>query len=1353
MTDLPPEAITKAMTGPRWAALVRTDIDVPGLRTWDHNLLRQSRVLVPVDVQALYVPAGDTEPYVRLPFILTAPDGQPPEPMPAPFAPGVPRAPGVHLHWALPDALLRGSLEDRRGQSNRLALPPLPDRWVVLRLTAPRDAVTPQVTGWVLESDTARVVPLTGWTGQPATGVPQLGRTLAADELDGTAGGSITWTAGYDAAVGRFAVHDPLTDLPAAGAVLDLATYLVAGWWSDPARDPLDGAQTDASLHVRLTDLGWSLTTDAEGGDGVDRSRAVVAARRETFVATAERYTARDAVVAADGRPDGATDGRRGLAAADALPVADRLRALAEPVQVFRSAFSAVADVAASVIATEPRWPRSTLLHGAVHGVPVTGAVVADGRPGADTLELALGHHGDDVAATLTAQGLGADTVDERRGLERVLSAFTAHLLPSLGSADGLVDVDEHEHGSGFAALPGGDGGVDRVTLGATAGPFDVGRAARGALARNPADASTATGPVGLASTLEWTGRDRTSLFSPAVLRSRVHAWQAPDPTRPERTEVREVRRPAPRFHRPLDPLVAVKGPRRSLRHGWDGRFSPDGRLLCRWPSQVPEGYAQLVDGSRLLPSIGSGALPPEVLALAREALTQSPYLWKWLAEVARSQRGIDAETAATRIGAEVMLRYGPSAVYDGASAAFTTSLTPDEGGPLRAAAGGPVPAVTGRLVADELRRFSLVQGVDASPVAVTAWSQPWIPMWLEWTAEVALADRFDGWTLGAVDLDPPAAPPPADPPADPPVRTLTGRSPLHTGTATTLAKSIEAWAHAEDALDVTNQGEADESTELLLSGLADAIEQLDIVTASLDGLGDQLLGLPTDDGVLRPRSADGSLGRLAPVGDPQLVIAGSMRLTAARIVDAFGRLLDLPVDRLRVPARDEVAAEQPAPPPDGPPPDEGPDGPPIAPEPGLRVRPRLTRPARWLFRFVDAAAPADPATPPAEATIDQADPRSAVNPVAGFLLPDHIDEALEVFDVAGQPLGQLMESGVGGGVQWEIAPGRTGPADAGPLYGVDGSARFLGHFAAGMVAADAAARGGLPVGTDQPESGLSAFLRAVDSTLWTVDTYASLGSEHIAGLVGRPLAVVRATLRLDVDDDLDELDLSDSARREARERAYRELADRAFPVRLGELTRSDDGLLAFFVDDDYQHVHLVDKVVRDAATDSGRWQGHFGRLGQTPVVPGERAISHPYVVAEDELRVHPGQVVRLTLLMNPAGKVHLTSGVLPRKSLQLARDWVRPGLSVLAPSARIGPVLIDTAQVRLPKISAFGKDQLWTRRDTPSTWKDDPILAATQTALLPDLPHQVEEGYIRIAPTVPEVPGGGPAAGSAGGT
>ena len=66
----------------------------------------------------------------------------------------------------------------------------------------------------------------------------------------------------------------------------------------------------------------------------------------------------------------------------------------------------------------------------------------------------------------------------------------------------------------------------------------------------------------------------------------------------------------------------------------------------------------------------------------------------------------------------------------------------------------------------------------------------------------------------------------------------------------------------------------------------------------------------------------------------------------------------------------------------------------------------------------------------------------------------------------------------------------------------------------------------------------------------------------------------------------------------------------------------------------------------------------------------------------------------------------------------------------------------LDTeGQVRLPKVSVFGKDQNFLWRDTPATWRTDAILAATQTALLPDAPAELREGWIRVAPT--QVKGG----------
>ena len=191
--------------------------------------------------------------------------------------------------------------------------------------------------------------------------------------------------------------------------------------------------------------------------------------------------------------------------------------------------------------------------------------------------------------------------------------------------------------------------------------------------------------------------------------------------------------------------------------------------------------------------------------------------------------------------------------------------------------------------------------------------------------------------------------------------------------------------------------------------------------------------------------------------------------------------------------------------------------------------------------------------------------------------------------------------------------------------------------------------------------------------------------------------------------------------------------------------------MLGFFVDDDYTRFRLVDKAIAATAHDSGRSRGHLGLFATTASLPPVSAIDHPYIAGTDDadtLALHLGQTVTLTIFMHPAGKASLTSGLLPRKALALARDWVGPGLAAIAPSLRTGPVLVETdldvdAQVRLPKVSVFGTDQNFRWRDTPATWRTDAILAATQTALLPETPAELREGWIRVAPN-PSPDGGG---------
>ncbi len=1289
MANFDNQTITKQLLGARWSALARTGLSLDAVGRFDTTLLRDTRVLVPIDVQALYVPAGSGEAMTRLPLAIAAPDGQAMPVATSYLADGPARPAGVHLRWAMPDALLRGSLGDN-GATNRLALPALPDRWVVLRVLAPKGSAVPKLRGWVIEADTTRVVPLEQWPAGAAA-VTATGRSVPAEGLTGSCGGSLNWTGVYDATLNRFALHDPLDDLVAlapAGVEGDQVAYLVAGWWSQPTLDPLDGAQTDSSLHERLRQLGWALIEDREDTEKQQQERRVLQDKQASVgLDVATRYATKAVALQA------------GVRAAPTAAAATKLK------PGLQQATAAFADRATAVIQTEPHWPRSSLLHGSLYGVPISGPVTIDNRPAASELDAVWGEHGEDIAATLASTALAPTDAAARRAYERLLAAFTGNLIDRIDSGDGLVDVEEWEHVAGYASRPGGDGGTDRLLEGADAGPLAAGRHARGAVAR--ASAAALKGDAGTGTKVSF-GKQRKDLriVSKDEQRTQMHEWGETDKERAQKQStpaqagraepaVREVKLAAPRLYTPGEPMLALRGARRSLIHGGDGRHSADGKLNCRYPSQVIRAIEQVIDGSEILPTLGTAAVPDEVLLLARELLMHNPYWATWLAGVASARHGLDGAATRKRMVAEAALRFGSTeAVYDGTSGAFSRKVS---------MAGGATRATTDARIADQLRRFSLFQGVDPDPVGVTAWSQPWIPLWLEWELGLELDDTLAGWSLGTVDLQAGEAMP-----ATPIARTVQGRSPLTTGVANNLSGAVRSWLAAEDQRDKNNQGEASESTEAALARIAAAVDQLDVLSANFDGLREQLLGLAYDGGLPRLRLPDGTLGDYPRNGETPLWLrGGALRLRRARLVDAFGRTLDVPLERLHAPQRLALPATAPVP--------AGARG------EALRLPPRLTLPARLMFRLVDPAARGDEA---AEANVDQVEPTRMVNPVMGFLLPDHIDEALEVFDAAGAPLGQLMHEPIGGGVVWEIAPGREGPADAGPLFGLSGGATHLGRLAAGTVTADAQVRQGASAGADD-ESALSALLRSIDTTMWSVDALRSMGTEHIAGLVGRPIAVVRARLRLDIQSDygLDAV------------AATLALADRAFTVRIGEITRSDDAVLGYFIDDDYAHVHVVDKVVAQLAIDSGRLRGQLAGIDTAAQVPGTRPITHPYVVAEDELQLRPGQTVMITLLMHPAGKAHATCGVLPRKSLQLARDWVAPALAVIAPSARIGPVLIDPAQVRLPKISSFPKNQLFTRRDTPASWKDDPILAATQEALLPELPHEVQEGYIRIAP------------------
>jgi hypothetical protein len=531
--------------------------------------------------------------------------------------------------------------------------------------------------------------------------------------------------------------------------------------------------------------------------------------------------------------------------------------------------------------------------------------------------------------------------------------------------------------------------------------------------------------------------------------------------------------------------------------------------------------------------------------------------------------------------------------------------------------------------------------GTLPSPVGVTIPGLPWTPVHLEWSATYLPSPRgAHDWRLGTVDFDIPEV---TALPAPDPTHPLSGRVVLN-GTPTEL---INAVTSADDGIDT--HADAD----LLAGGLGGIAEQL---------RGDWLGAVLTKIGGNTTLKQD-----LRPDGFTALR-AGFLHIDRIRLVDTFGRHLDIlggavaggqlvVGSSLAVAGQPDIAA----------------------------LRPRFTAPARAMFRFVDPSG-------------GQVEAGPGLSPVCGYVLPSLLDGTLEFFDAEGNGLGQLHADPVTG-TAWELDPGQPAALGARPSAAIKTNP-FLGQLADGLIAADTALSTAQKKGTaTDVQTSLVSLLAALDITRWTVDLSGQAGNEHLSLLLGHPVAVVRALLKIDVQDP----------------REPPENAATAVPVKLGTLAHSQDGLLAYYVADDFSRAYIVDPAL----------------LNLVDAV-GLASLDSPYIDQSGFFYATPGTTVALTLLMMPGSDVHVTTGLLPQKKVSLMRDWTASGLSCISPSLRRGPILRDESATRLPLPADIRADWFWHHRGDPSQWVAEKVVAATGEAILPDGTVQASSGWLQ---------------------
>jgi hypothetical protein len=372
-----------------------------------------------------------------------------------------------------------------------------------------------------------------------------------------------------------------------------------------------------------------------------------------------------------------------------------------------------------------------------------------------------------------------------------------------------------------------------------------------------------------------------------------------------------------------------------------------------------------------------------------------------------------------------------------------------------------------------------------------------------------------------------------------------------------------------------------------------------------------------------------------------------------------------------------------------------------------VALAPRIVAPARLWLRYADAEG-------------GEALASTTVSPLAGFLLPNHLDESLEIVDANGTSRGSLRPSD-DGGVIFESAPGivtRLGarPRDAIPNAILAGIAEAILDW------------GAADPSSDRTEGVLAALLRLVDASRWTCDPRAHGANDDLGPLIGRPVAVLRARAWLELatpDPRLDRVE---------------------FPLRLGSIADFEDGLHGVFAGGDYRTL-CVSGAAADLAREVGPGRGY---LQQAPVVPsfherllddvgaagaGATPVVHPFFARDRDVPVTTGRPIELAFLVEPYALVHATTGVLPRKEIGMRREWLEGALARIAPTYRFGPVLVDPKRVRLPVAREIAGTWTWAHRIDETTWSEEVVIdAATETAAIGEA-IQAHEGWLRFTP------------------
>lgn len=432
---------------------------------------------------------------------------------------------------------------------------------------------------------------------------------------------------------------------------------------------------------------------------------------------------------------------------------------------------------------------------------------------------------------------------------------------------------------------------------------------------------------------------------------------------------------------------------------------------------------------------------------------------------------------------------------------------------------------------------------------------------------------------------------------------------------------------------------------------------------------------------------------------------AGELRISALNLIDSFGQVNQLTIKTCvsteLMPRRSHG--------------DEG---------DRFLLPPRFTQPARLSFRWLSAL-------PVGREDDQEMNAHPATSPICGWVLPNFLDSSLMIYRSDGALLGLVNSQG-----WWQPAPGRPGAIDTQDIANPHLKAMVGYLVSAGAAGADF----------------MSAFLSVVENALEQIEPETFGQHQGLSLLVGRPLALVRAAVGLELQglpardnswkvflDTVKEFEASSvtgdppptpiTANPDRFTHAFQKVM---VPVRIGEYGQLNDGVVGYW---------------KEAPDGSYQGETFFAPQSGNDGFSGS-AQDARNIVTEERTAVNTLQSVGssaqvVTMLIDPRGVVHATSGVAPTKAISIPPDQFTDALAAIEVTFLSAPILTASGDYNAPGTQTVhlslpiepGYAWSWLSRQD-STWSETTGFAPMDAAAKLGSPQQICDGWLKLSQT-----------------